>query len=140
MTVVVMVVRVIVTAAAVIVLVLMAMIVAAFRVIVVMVVMIVTAAAFFVGVIVFVRMIVVVVRVIVTFTADVLGIHREQIEQSEYAQPDAGGEHHGAENAIRRQVGRDAPSDVEEEHHTAPDEERGDAEEVNECACAAHKK
>jgi hypothetical protein len=131
-------------------LVLMGMIVAALGVVVVMVVMIVAAAALFVRMLVLVivpvvmaaaavvavSMIVVVVRVIVTFAADVLGIHGEQIEQCEDAQPDAGGEHHGAENPIGRQVGCDASGDVEKEHHTAPDEERGDAEEVDESACA----
>ena len=130
------------TAAVVLMLVLMSMIVTAFGVIVIVVMMVVAAAAFFVGVIVLVlvtvvmAVIVVVVGVIVTFTADVLGIHREQIEQGENEQADACRENHGPENAIRRQVGGDAAVHVKEQHHAAPKEERGDAEEMNECASA----
>ena len=75
---------------------------------------------------------------IVTFAADVLGIHGEQIEEGEHAKADPGGEHHGTENAIRRQVGHDAAGDVEEEHHTAPKQEGGDAEQVEESASAGH--
>ena len=136
-------------------LVLMGMIVTAFRVIVVVVMMVVVmmvvvAAAFFVGVIVLVLvtvvmaaaaivaviMVMVAVRVIVTFTADVLSIHREQIEEREHGEADASSDDHRAEDTIRRQVKRDASGNVEKEHHAAPEQERGDAEEVDECASA----
>ena len=75
---------------------------------------------------------------IVTFAADVLGIHGEEIEESQHAEANPGGEHHGTENAIRRQVGHDAAGDVKEKHHAAPKQEGGDAEQVEESAGAGH--
>jgi hypothetical protein len=83
-----------------------------------------------------VAMIMAVVGVIVAFAADVLGIHREQIEEREHGEANASGDHHRAEDAIWRQVGRDAAGNMKEEHHAAPEQERGDAEEMNECASA----
>ena len=73
-----------------------------------------------------------------TFTADVLGIQGEQIEQGQHAEADGRGEHHWAEDAVRRQVGRDAAADVEEKHHAPPQQEGGDAEQVDEGAGAGH--
>lgn len=106
----------------------------AFRMIVSMVVMIVVTAACFMNM--FMLLCVIVMGVIMPFAADVLGIHGEQIKECEHAKANSSGEHHGSENAIRRQVGVDALGDVEEKHHTTPEQERGDAKEVDEGAVA----
>jgi len=147
-------VAVIMIAAAVGMLMIMGMIVAAFGMIVIVRV-IVSAAALLMAVLVFVLVavimsaaalfvcmavvvIVVIMRVIVTFAADVLGIHGEEIEESQHAEADASGQHHRTKDAIRWQVGHDAAGDVEKEHHSAPKQEGGDAEQVKESASAGH--
>ena len=106
----------------------------AFRMIVSMVVMIVVTAACFMDMFMLLR--VIVMGVIMPFAADVLGIHGKQIEECEHTKANSSSEHHWAEDAIWRQVSVDTLSDVEEKHHATPEQERGDAKEVDEGAVA----
>ena len=94
-----------------------------------LVAVIVTTAAF-----VTVRVVMIVMGMIVMAAIGVLGVQREQIEQTEHAEADSGPQHHVAKDAIRRQVGGDAPAGVKVEHHAAPEQEHGDAEQMDESA------
>ena len=94
-----------------------------------LVAVIVAAAAF-----VTVRVVMIVMRVIVVAAIGVLRVEREQIEQTEHAEAHASPQHHVAEDAIRRQVGGDAAAGVKVEHHAAPEQEHGDAEQMDESA------
>lgn len=119
------------------------------------VVMVVSAAAF-VFMLMLVRMIMAaaVVAVIVVMTAFVIvimvmsmivsaaigtfGTHRSQIKNAKHKQPNPGDQGHGAENAIRRQVGSDAPGKMEIQQHAAPKQQKRDTDQMGDETVGAH--
>lgn len=62
-----------------------------------------------------------------------------QVENAEHEQTDAGDQCHRAEDAIRRQVVNEATADMEVEHHAAPEQQQGNADEMIGETLGAHK-
>ena len=62
-----------------------------------------------------------------------------QVENAEHEQADAGDQCHRAEDAIRWQVVNEATADMEVEHHAAPEQQQGNADEMIGETLGAHK-
>ena len=76
--------------------------------------------------------------VVVPFTSGVFHPDGGQIEHAEDHQTDAGDQHHRPKDSVGRQVGVDASRGVEIEHHTAPEKQQGDTDQMNEGALNRH--
>ena len=102
---------------------------------VIMSVVMIVVMSFFVSVIVTAATVIVirllVVRVIVIAAVGFLRAHRDEVEEREYDETDAGDEHHRLEDAVALQILRDAAGGVEVQHHPAPQGEQKDAGEMN---------
>ena len=84
------------------------------------------------GVMIVMVILLVVVVVMPAAVVHFLGTQGSEIEDAQQNEADASGERHRAEPTLRhgRQVVRDAATDVEVEHHTAPKNEERDADEM----------
>jgi hypothetical protein len=76
-------------------------------------------------------MVMMIVASVFSAAGRLLGLHGGQIEERQHDQPDAAPEHHGAEDPVRRQVVGDAATGIEVQHDAAPQQEQGDADEMN---------
>ena len=99
-------------------------------------IVVVSAATCTVGMSVVVIMVVIirliVIMVVTTAVIHFLSPHGSKIKDAQQDEADAASQRHRAEPTFRhgRQVVRDAATDVEEEHHTTPENEEGDADKM----------
>jgi hypothetical protein len=95
------------------------------------VIMIVIVAAASLMRVLVVMMMIVVMRVIMTTTVCPGVLRGGSIEEPEHDQSNAREEHHGTKNAVGREVVYDASTRVKVEQHAPPQEQKGDADEMN---------
>ena len=89
-------------------------------------------------IVVMVMSVIVIMPAIFGATGCFLGLHGDQIEQGQHDETDAAPQNHGPENAIWRQVVRDASADIEVQHDAAPQKQEGDAQEMDADALGGH--